>query len=336
MMFKQLLLLFVVSVLQSSAFARTFENELKFYIITPKHRLNWQSPRSLAITSARNSIGNNYAPIGHFAVEVNCAAPISNGVSHVLTGMERYQRGVKAGQEIIKKKLGMGSVVNYSFQGDLQSSEESLKDIRKAKRDGRLKEVIIPTSASRCEAALNFLDSWIQYGSYTVYGGNKDVFNGEGAGCADFALALFHIATSVEPTRDIFVSVNIPKKLIGDGKTKAVPFYKVLLAGSWAKDAENDGVTYLTPETHRVIDFINSNGISYEHKSIYVRHLKSERLRVMVGVDELIGSLSEMLQLIDQQIQILQPYPRTEFKFNYRYHPREAVEKTWARIRLDK
>ena len=73
--------------------------------------INWSSPSSLAITSGMNSLGSDYAPIGHFAIELTCSAPNRYGVKHVLTGMERFNK--KASTEIIRKNgLGLGSLVH--------------------------------------------------------------------------------------------------------------------------------------------------------------------------------------------------------------------------------
>lgn len=312
--------------------AKTFKNELKFYIIKPKFRLNWKSPRSIAIKSALNSLGKNYAPIGHFAVEVNCELPNEMGVSHVLTGMEQHG-SVKSSKVTLKKKLGFGSVVSYDWPGDLQSVEDSLRVIEKAKYDGRLTTVIVPTSASRCHSALKYINAWIENGSYTVYGGNKNAFKGEGSGCADFALVLFHIATSVTPVDDIFVHVNVPHKLIGDGEGKKAPFWKILLAGKWAQNVE-DGVLYTTPETNRTVEYLQRTAVNFDNIYLYLRHLKSDQLDPLIGVEDFFGSLTELLDLIGQQVESLLPYEHDEFVFPNKFELREPTKDTWDRISI--
>lgn len=325
------ILIGLLALVSFTSFAKTFNNELKFYIIKPKHELKWDSPRSLAYTSAINSMGKNYAPIGHFAVEVNCDEPNGRGISHVLTGMERHP-SEKGSKIVLKKKLGLGSVL-YDWQGDLQSADTAKAVIEKAKKDNRLKTVIIPTTPSRCQSALKFIDAWIENGSYTVYGGNKDAFNGEGSGCADFALVLFHIATSVTPTREIFVEVDIPKNLIGDGKNKKIPFSKILSSGRWAAKGE-ESVSYVTPETDRTVAYLERNAVAFDQKYLYLRHLESERLKPLVGVDDFIGSLSELLHLVEDQLESLPPYPRENFDFKHKYKLREDADVTWKRISL--
>ena len=120
-------LLVLIVTTHNSLKANTFKNELKVHIITPEFRINWKSPRSLALTSGLNSIKDDYAPIGHFAVELNCATPNKYGAKHVLTGMERMSK--KESQRItLKKKLGLGSLF-YDFAGNLQSAEQTRKEI---------------------------------------------------------------------------------------------------------------------------------------------------------------------------------------------------------------
>src|SRR5690606_31629673 len=191
-------------------------DELKLHVIRPKYKINWSSPMSLALTTGLDSIRKDYAPIGHFIVDLKCSRPNRYGVRHVITGMERENK--KESQQIVlKQKLGLGSLI-YPFKGAIQSSKTSLHEMELAKKDGRMRTLRIPTTPQRCEMDMRFLEQWIENGSYSVYGGGKETHLGEGGGCADFAMSFVKIITQEEIPRSWQAQVLIPHKLIGDGK----------------------------------------------------------------------------------------------------------------------
>ncbi len=321
-------LLGVAVLLSGSVMASTFKNELKVHVITPKFRINWKSPRTLALTSGLNSIGNDYAPIGHFAVELNCETPNEYGVKNILTGMERMSK--KESHKItLKKKLGLGSVF-YNFAGNLQSAEQTSKEIELARQNKKLTTVIIPTSASRCQMGMKFLETWIESGSYNVYGGNKDVPAGEGSGCADFALEFFKIATSIEPRDDIMVRVKIPKNLIGDGDQKRVSFLKILATGQWADDLR-DATMYVTPDTNKVIDFLHQDTLVVKDEYIYVMHLGLDVNFKLLPKDKM-NSLRDQIQ---ERAESLLPYAIQDYNFKFSYPKRETVQESWSKITVE-
>ena len=249
-------------------------NELRLYVITPQFPIDWTNPQTLAVTTAANSIKDDYAPIGHFAVEVNCENKNRYGVSHVLTGMERKNK--KESQRItLEKKLGLGSLI-YKFEGALQSSEKSKKEIIQAAQDQRLKVISIPTTANRCQRMLVFLEDWIRWGSYTVYGGGKATAEGQGAGCADFAMEFFKIATNHSVPKDWLVQIHVPFKLIGDGKAKKVPFTDILKTSSWGNS--QNALYYEIADTNKVDRWLPKNLKKKKGTYIYDHHLNAENL----------------------------------------------------------
>jgi hypothetical protein len=66
--------------------------EFNLYVIPPKVPISWASRRDLAITTGLNSLQKDYAPIGHFIVEVKCQVPNRFGVRHLITGIERESK----------------------------------------------------------------------------------------------------------------------------------------------------------------------------------------------------------------------------------------------------
>lgn len=210
----------------------SYSNELKIHIIEPWVAIDWTTPSSLGITSGLDSIRDDYAPIGHFAVEINC----KDSNIHLLTGMERQDK--RASQKFtIKQKLGLGSLY-YPFPGALQTSVSTKKELILARKDNRLETLIIPTSSSRCHMMVEFIKQWIAHGSYNVYGGAKNTAQGEGAGCADFAMELFKIATQIQVPATWSAKIKIPSYLIGNGQDKKVNFIEILTRFSWANENE--------------------------------------------------------------------------------------------------
>jgi hypothetical protein len=309
-----------------------FKNSIKIHIVTPRININWKSPRSLALSTLLNSAGQDFAPIGHFGVEILCDQPYVNGVKHVLTGMERVSK--KASQRTtIKKKLGLGSLV-YGFPGDLQSYYSSAKEFIEARRQGRLLSVTIPTNSNRCQSAMEFLDLWIKNGSYTVYGGAKNVSAGEGSGCADFALKFFHIATGVMPLPELSANVMVPKDLIGDGDQKRVSFTKVLTRTSWEKVPEK-ALAFSSPDTDKVVRFVTKNSAGFKRFDrgtrhlVYIRHLLKDSEVATVNLPLMSAAY---LGFLKSKLESLGHYKQGVDQFLFKYPLRESVEATWDRI----
>jgi hypothetical protein len=251
-MFKILSFLILIFYLNVSWANISQSDFISIYVIKPKYRLSWDSPSRLLIKTALNSIRDDYAPIGHFAVELKCSPEPHGPVQHVLTGMERID--VKKSKKIVlREKLGLGSLF-YSFKGNLVPADQTKKEIEQARKDKRLKKITVPVLPQNCSRALEFLDKWIQSGSYSVYGGEKDTLQGEGAGCADFASVLFNLSSGYYLPEDWIVRRKIPKKFIGDDENK-ISFLKLLLRQSWAKEDE-DFIGYETADANLAFDWI--------------------------------------------------------------------------------
>ncbi len=227
---------------------------MSIYVIKPKFRISWNSPSSLLFKTALNSIGSDYAPIGHFAVELKCSIVNHLPINHVMTGMERVDK--KQSQKIVlKEKLGLGSLF-YSFEGRLVSAAQTKFEIEAARKDKRLKKMTVSLSPESCQRGMEFIESWIQNGSYSVYGGGKNTLQGEGAGCADFANTLFKITTNYDLPQSWIVRRKISTNLIG-GKEKKINFLKLLFRENWVKDQE-DYLIYETADTNQAYDWIEA------------------------------------------------------------------------------
>ena len=312
---------------KTAVWAKPFSNMFIGYIIRPAVELDWSSPKSLAITSAISSRSSAYAPIGHFAAEIKCDKPNKYGISHAMTGMETFGDNISK-KLTLKKKLGLGTLF-YTFPGDLQSAEYVKEVVAKAKKDGRLVIVKIPTSPERCQKGLEFIEKWIDHGSYTVYGANKNTKEGEGAGCADFAMELFQIATSIFPRDALLAKVLIPYKLIGDGEDKKVPFWNVLVVKKWA-DNEIDGKPLMIMDTNKTIKFLFEDSKVIENQYTYVKHLIPET--TVFTNNQVIDNKEEL----EAQTHLLSSNGIENYNFTYHYPQRESSQATWERIAVKK
>ncbi|MFZ4715394.1 MAG: hypothetical protein ACOYL6_16845 [Bacteriovoracaceae bacterium] len=298
-----------------------FASLLKIHVITPQHRINWTSPRSLSITTGVNSAGDDYAPIGHFATEVRCSKE-GKWAKTILTGMERVNKA-ESKEITLSKELGLGSLT-YSFRGALVSAQNSKKEIDQARRDNRLLTLDIYTSEERCQQMLDFVEDWINHGSYQVYGGGKDTIHGEGAGCADFAMTLFTIATGTLPPKAWLAKVKVPHSLMGDGKDKKVPFMNLLNRVDWALGNE-PALAFSIADTNLVYDWINHRlGNGHKHL-IYSTHIFNGPV--------MYSSQTDYLQMVRKNAQALGPgIPSPSFKFQYMTNI--PASKIWQQIKL--
>lgn len=244
--------LILLSFFVTFAFA-TLANEVKIHVITPKLPISWSSPSALALSTAANSVSNDYAPIGHFIVEIKCNQKNQYGINHILTGMERVNR--KESQVIImREKLGLGSLT-YSFKGALQTSTDAKHELLQAGRDKRLYTITLPILEENCMEALSFVDDWINNGSFKIYGGGKDTAAGEGAGCADFATTIFKITTGVNAPKSWFADILVPYHLIGKVPYQNVSFTDVLLTTNWATN-ETQGLKFKIADTNKTVQWM--------------------------------------------------------------------------------
>lgn len=188
-----------------------YSDELVIYVTRPKYYIDWSTPRTLMASTMLNYATSDYARIGHLSVELKCSEHDWTGDS-ILTGMSTI-KGNTLYDEAKGKNLGL-SILYTNFSGQLNSSEEEFETIQKAKQDGRLKVIHIPTSSARCSQMYDFMYEWIIHGSYKVYGGGKKTEEGEGAGCTDFAMQFFKIATGTVVPEIWKAHVKIPENLI--------------------------------------------------------------------------------------------------------------------------
>lgn len=316
---KSLILIFLVAVSSSRALGAS----LKIYVIRPEIAISWVSPRTLAITSGLDSIGNDYAPIGHFAVKIQCDAAYGNYGKTVLTGMERQNK--KESMRIVRDKgIGLGSLT-YTFRGALQGAAQSEDEISRARKAGRLRSILIPTSEARCQSMMRFLDRWIQAGSYLNYGGGKKTELGEGAGCADFAEAMFKIATGTRVPPEWKVQLLIPQGLIGTPERR-VELTSVLKATDWAHFTEPH-VPYEIMDTDRVMEWFKGRLDSSVEEYFFKDHLFPTGAIYADGFDFTSSALKSAKELPAISLK--------KFKFDFSDRVTQSPDQIWKSVIVD-
>jgi hypothetical protein len=239
---------------------------MTLYFTNPPKPLNWKSPRTLSLTTARNSMGNDYAPIGHVNVRLKCESPNAQGVTHILTGMSRKDK--KESKRIVKKKkIGLGTLF-YDFRGTLDSSEAAQKEIEDAAQEKRLNGMKIQINEKVCQKLIVYVDEWIKNGSYEHYGSGLNTGIGEGAGCAAFGVEFMKLAGLEEYTGEWFRTVIVPNALIGTKSNKVSMTKMAFTKIPWGKKPE-DGVTLRQYDPELMNDWVEKMVKEHQEGSQY-------------------------------------------------------------------
>jgi hypothetical protein len=264
------------------------KDELLIHVTRPRFRISWESPRHLLLSGGFNSLFKDYAPIGHFTVELKSSRKNRFGINHVITGMERRSKE-ESRQIVIRERLGLGSL-NYAFHGALTPADRSYTDLMASKAEDRLRTLIIPLGPEISEKLFLFLEKWIQHGSYTVYGGCKNALYGEGAGCADFAMTFFELATGHQ-LEDWCVNLQVPQIYVGR-KDQPVSLLNLLTASHW--DHPGSKLTVKTADTNLAFDWLerkspHSLGYTYlndSQKSLPTKQIPDFKFKYPTDQDE--------------------------------------------------
>jgi len=264
------------------------KDELLIHVTRPRFRISWESPRHLVLSGGFNSLFKDYAPIGHFTVELKSSRKNKFGINHVITGMERKSKK-ESRQIVVRERLGLGSL-NYSFRGALTAADQSYEDLLASKAENRLRTLIIPLDPNSSEKLFYFLEKWIEHGSYTVYGGCKDALHGEGAGCADFAMTFFELAIGYQ-LEDWCVNLEVPQIYLGR-KDKPVSLFNLLTASHW--DHPGSKLRLKTADTNLAYDWLerrSPHSLEYTYvgdsqKSVLPKQIPEFQFKYQTDQDE--------------------------------------------------
>jgi hypothetical protein len=252
---KKLITLAMLTLFSTTAFAQSY---LKIFMVVPPKPIKWESPKKLFTSTVRNSWYNDYAPNGHYMVNIISDVPNKYGHTSVITGMSRTNK-MATMIETIKKGLGM-SAMDYMFSGDIDSAEADVHEIIKAKKQDRLYSIQLPISTEKALEMMDFMDDWIRYGAFSRYSGNKNVKRGEGSGCADFATQFIEMALDGHIPRDEWIrSVYLPHNLMGvvEGREdKRVKLLKLFFNKEKWGTSNEDGHLFTTPDPDLMAEWI--------------------------------------------------------------------------------
>jgi hypothetical protein len=207
-------------------------NVLNMYFIRSPLKINWKSPKTLTRSTIVNSIlpiKKYKHPISHTAIELKCDN-IDGKPVHVLGGMTTAEDN-EANNLILKQGLGMG-ILYYAQKGKLQSAENILGSIEHFKGKERLNRLSIAVNDAACERMYQFYTGWNEREYFKKYSGfNAVPRNGDGAGCAEYAISFLEVAGLLHPElkRAWSFLVTPPQKYIGGELTgQKVSVLKIL------------------------------------------------------------------------------------------------------------
>lgn len=204
--------------------------EMTLYAINSPVALNWESPRSLLLSTIRSSVnptrqGRSNHTIGHAYLGFKC-----DGQEEIISGMTSG-KGFSSRNNLFNEKHGL-SVILQDNPGHFQVTEESKKDVEFFSRiSNRMMIMQVEITEEQCQK----MQSWYEeFKNRTVhiYGGvGKRPLTGEGSGCTAYAMSYMETA---QVDYDLFNklfehTIYIPKELLGgDFGDQIVPLNAIM------------------------------------------------------------------------------------------------------------
>lgn len=190
--------------------------EISLYAINSPVPLNWETPRSLLMTTIRSSVnptrqGKSNHTIGHAFIGIKC-----DGEAEVLSGMTSG-KGFTSRNNLFNEKHGI-SVILQDNPGRFEDHERVRKSLDLflglGDRTSVMKLVI---SNEQCLKAKAWYQEYAARSEF-IYGGvAKRPLNGEGAGCTAYVMSFFEYADlNYQFFNSLFEqTIHIPKELLG-------------------------------------------------------------------------------------------------------------------------
>jgi hypothetical protein len=226
-------------------------HELTIYIIPPKARYDWSSPRSLYRSYVKNYkknlfSKNNYL-LGHAFLELR--SPLLK--EPLQTGMRSSCRQEQK-QYVLKDNYGL-AILGAEISGRLENSAELELKKERYSRKGRMAFLTLFISEPAAARMIDFFAAYVGYfdttgGSGPAYGGAFwPRYRGEGAGCSAFVVSFLDIAGLLRPFFEEWkVEVNIPMSLIGGpyNEGNEVRFRDIKKYREWSRGGEGEQEKY--------------------------------------------------------------------------------------------
>lgn len=215
---------------------------VSFHFFPAPGLIEWKSPRTLFLSSARNTLSFANRLIGHVSVEIYCPDFYPNGKAfYISTGMTDTGKDIV--RHIFREQVALGMILTR-YPGTLEETGKLNYEIHTKRMQGRVQTVSYLTSKHNCQRAIQFLKEYEDKGYNDVYAGlDAHPRYESGSGCANFAWA---IAQLIGVDQDEFQKawirkVRLPESLIGFlGGREKVPFFRLFSqkASRWALEDE--------------------------------------------------------------------------------------------------
>lgn len=172
--------------------SKVYAAEVTLYAINSPHPLNWESPRSLLISTLRSSInptrqGRSNHTIGHAYLGLKC-----DGETEVISGMTSG-KGFSSRTNLFKNGHGL-SIILQDNPGHFQDTVESRKDIEFFAGLNRMSIIKLIVSNDQCLKAREWYTEFAAREN-PIYGGvARRPLTGEGAGCTAYVMSFLEYA----------------------------------------------------------------------------------------------------------------------------------------------
>lgn len=209
--------------------------ELTLYIIPSPLDRNWNSPRSLVMTTIANwIIPHTYKKhaMGHVFVE------LSNENERIITG------SVLAKDSTFTKRVYQGYGMGLLYEvvgGRLETTEELSKEIEARVESGKIAFIRILVSEKIYKRLKMYLEEYKRRGYDKLYNGSNQPRQGKGAGCSAFAISFLDVSDLLSPEweSEWTKTIRVPYKLIGGPFSgNKVNIFKVIRSRKWASQHE--------------------------------------------------------------------------------------------------
>ena len=190
--------------------------EVTLYAINSPFTLNWETPRSLLLSTMRSSVnptrqGRSNHTIGHAYLGFKC-----DGQEEILSGMTSG-KGFSSRNNLFNEKHGL-SVILQDNPGHFQKHAEVKSDVEFFSRiSNRMSAMKIEVTNEQCLKARAWYDEFEARPEH-IYGGiGRRPLTGEGSGCSAYVMSYFEAADiNFEFFNKLFEqTLFIPEELLG-------------------------------------------------------------------------------------------------------------------------
>lgn len=212
------------------ALSSAYGAEMTLYAINSPVTLNWETPRSLLLSTVRSSVnpsrqGHSNHTIGHAYLGFKC-----EGEEEVLSGMTSG-KGFSSRNNLFNEKHGL-SVILQDNPGHFQLTEEVKKDVEFFSRiSNRMMVMKMDITEEQCQKMKSWHEEFKNRPVH-IYGGiGRRPLTGEGSGCTAYTMSYLEAAqVDYDFFNNLFEqTIFIPNELLGgDFGDRIVPLKAIM------------------------------------------------------------------------------------------------------------